>query len=124
MKLLLTIDHSHTSHVVEAAINGLWPAGTVFSVMSVVDMRLWDDLPALIEDARNQAEFIVKAASDKLTESGHRAFSEVKTGSLKNEISEYAKQWRQHRSGSTSDCTPARLKSCNSEIYGFFENRR
>jgi nucleotide-binding universal stress UspA family protein len=93
MKVLLAIDPSHISHVVDAAISGPWPAGTLFCVMSVVDMRLWDGLPALIEDARNQAEFVVKAASDKLTQSGHRAFSEVKSGSPKKEISEYAKQW-------------------------------
>jgi nucleotide-binding universal stress UspA family protein len=93
MKVLLTIDPSHASHVVDAAITGPWPEGTIFCVMSVVDMRLWDGLPALIEDARNQAEFIVKAASDKLTQSGHRAFSEVKRGSPKKEISEYAKEW-------------------------------
>jgi nucleotide-binding universal stress UspA family protein len=93
MKVLLTIDPSHTSHVVDAAITRPWPEGTVFCVISVVDMRHWDGLPALIEDARKQAEFIVKAASDKLTQSGHRAFSEVKSGSPKKEISEYAKEW-------------------------------
>ena len=93
MKVLLAIDSSHSSHVVDAAITGPWPAGSVFCAIGVVDTRLWDGLPALIEDERNKAELVVKAASDKLTQSGHRAFSEVKTGSPKKEISEYAKQW-------------------------------
>ena len=93
MKVLLAIDSSRTSHVVDAAAARPWPAGTVFCVMSVVDMRHWEGLPALIEDAQREAESLVKHGLDKLTQSGHRAFSEIPVGFPKDAIPEYAKQW-------------------------------
>ena len=93
MKVLLAIDSSLTSHVVETASARLWPVGTVFCVTSVVDMRHWEGLPQLIEDATREAESIVKRGTEKLTTSGHRAFSEVLSGSPRDKIIDYAKQW-------------------------------
>jgi nucleotide-binding universal stress UspA family protein len=93
MKVLLTIDSSHASPVIDEAAVRLWPSGTVFCVMSVVDMRHWEGLPALIEDAKCEAQSLVTNALDKLTQSGHRAFSEITVGFPKNAIPKYAKQW-------------------------------
>ncbi|MGO9126229.1 MAG: universal stress protein [Terriglobales bacterium] len=93
MKVALAIDSSHTSHVVEAAAARPWPSGTVFCVMSVVDMSQWRGLPALIEDAKYEAQSLVKRGTDKLSQSGHDAFSEIRLGFPKKVIPEYAKQW-------------------------------
>lgn len=93
MKVLLAIDDSVHSHVIEAAAATLWPSGTEFCVMSVVDMRHWEGLPQLVEDATREAESVAKGATEKLTKSGHSAFSEIPAGSPKEKISEYAKQW-------------------------------
>jgi nucleotide-binding universal stress UspA family protein len=93
MKVLLAIDSSHSSHVVATAAARPWPSGTLFCVMSVVDMRHWEGLPALIEDATREAQSLVKSATDKLTQSGHRVFSEIPVGSPKIAIPDYAKQW-------------------------------
>jgi nucleotide-binding universal stress UspA family protein len=93
MKVLLAIDSSHSSHVVDTAAALPWPSGTLFCVMSVVDMRHWEGLPALIEDAKQEAQSLVEAAADKLTRSGHRVFSEIPVGDPKTAIPDYAKQW-------------------------------
>lgn len=93
MKVLLAIDDSAKSHVVETAASSLWPSGTEFCVMSVVDLRHWDGLPQLVEDATHEAESVAKRATEKLTESGYCAFSKVPAGSPKEKILEYAKQW-------------------------------
>jgi nucleotide-binding universal stress UspA family protein len=93
MKVLLAIDSFPASHVVETAAARPWPSGTVFCVMSVVDMRHWKGLPALIEDATREAETVVNHAIQKLSESGHRAFAEIPQGSPKAVISDFAKQW-------------------------------
>jgi nucleotide-binding universal stress UspA family protein len=94
MKVLLAIDSSQTSHVAEAAKARPWPSGTKLCVMSVVDMRHWEGLPALIEDAKREAQSAVKRATDKLAQSGHRVFSEIPLGNPKEVITQYAKQWR------------------------------
>jgi|SRR5580704_13487506 nucleotide-binding universal stress UspA family protein len=93
MKVLLAIDSSHTSHVVDMASARPWPKGTVFCVMSVVDMDKWEGMPALVEDAKREAHHLVERATEKVTESGHEAFSEIPLGYPKKAIPEYAKQW-------------------------------
>ncbi len=94
MKILLAIDSSTTSqYVVSMAATRPWPSGTVFCIVSVVDMRQWEGLPVLIEDAKHQGQFLVKGAMDALAQSGHEVFSEVHLGFPKKAIPEYAKQW-------------------------------
>ena len=94
MKNLLAIDSSGGSQlVIAAATNRLWPCGTVFCVMSVVDRGRWEGLPALIEDAKHGAQSLVKCATERLTRSGYEAFAEIQVGLPKVAIPEYAKQW-------------------------------
>ena len=94
MKILVAIDSSTASqYVVSLAATRPWPSGTVFCVMSVVDMRLWTGLPELIEDAKREAQFLVKGAAETLTQSGHEVFSEIQLALPKKAIPEYAKQW-------------------------------
>jgi len=94
MKILLAIDSSTASQrVVTTVATRPWPSGTVFCVLTVVDVGRWEGLPTLIEDAKHEAQSLVKRATDKLTHSGHEVFSEVQMGSPKKAIPEYAKQW-------------------------------
>jgi nucleotide-binding universal stress UspA family protein len=93
MKVLLAVDSSLTSHVIEMATTLPWPSGTVFCVMSVVDMRHWEGLPQLIEDAKQEAESVVKHAAERLSATGIRSFSEIPSGSPKEVITQYASQW-------------------------------
>jgi nucleotide-binding universal stress UspA family protein len=94
MKILLAIDSSTASqYVVNTAAVRPWPSGTAFCVFTVIDMGLWEGLPALIKDAEREAEFLVKGAAEKLTQSGHEVFSEIQLGLPKKAIPECAKQW-------------------------------
>ena len=93
MKILVAVDSSKKSHVVETALGRLWPTGSEFSVISVVDMRHWEGLPALIEDARHEAKSIVKAASEQLSKTGYTVTTATPEGSPKTTITDYAKQW-------------------------------
>lgn len=71
MKVLVAVDSSKKSFVIETAMNRPWPTGTEFSVVSVVDMRHWEGMPALVEDAEHEAKSIVNAASELLSKTGH-----------------------------------------------------
>jgi nucleotide-binding universal stress UspA family protein len=92
MKILLAID-SCDSPVITQATSRPSPPGTLFCVMSVVDLRHWEGLPQLIQDAKYAAESIVKCAADKLTEFGHKAFPKTIVGYPKEAITSYAKEW-------------------------------
>jgi len=94
MKILLAIDSSSPSQgVIEDAATRPWPLGSAFYVISIVDMGSWEGLPALIEDAKREAQRLVDAALGKLTESGHDVRSEVRLGLPKKAIPEFARQW-------------------------------
>lgn len=92
MKVLLAID-SCDSQVISQAMSRPWPSGTLFCVMSVVDLRHWGGLPQLVHDAKYTAESIVNCATGKLTKSGHSAFAETTVGYPKEAITRYAKEW-------------------------------
>jgi len=94
MKVLLALDSSPASqHVVNAAITRPWPSGTIFCVMSVVDVGRPERHPALVEDGKLQTQPLVEHAADKLIQSGHKALAVVQSGFPKKAIPEYAKQW-------------------------------
>ncbi len=94
MKILLAIDSSSTSeNVIHAAATRPWPFGTTFCVLSIVDMGSWEGLPALIEDAKREAQGLVDVAADKLTQCGYEVFREIQLGAPKKAIPEFAGQW-------------------------------
>jgi len=94
MKILLAIDSSSVSrNVVQEAATRPWPLGTTFSVISIVDMGRWEGLPALIEDAKREAQRLVDWAADQLTACGHEVFREMQLGLPKKAIPEFARQW-------------------------------
>lgn len=92
MKVLLAID-SCESQVIKHIASRPWLSGTQFCVMSVVDLRHWEGLPQLIDDAKYTAQSLVNCATAKLTKSGHRAYAETTVGYPKQAITSYAKEW-------------------------------
>ncbi|MFZ0283748.1 MAG: universal stress protein [Terriglobales bacterium] len=93
MKVLLALDSSAASqHVVDAAVARPWPSGTVFCVISVVDVGHWERHPALVEEAKSQIQSLVTHAADKLIQRGYEAYTEVQSGFPKKLIPDYAKR--------------------------------
>lgn len=94
MKVLIAIDFSPASErVLDEATARPWPEGTVFSVVHVVDVQGFARFPPLIEDAKREGDRLVKAGTEKLSRSGHKAVSEVVMGFPRRAICEYAKEW-------------------------------
>jgi nucleotide-binding universal stress UspA family protein len=94
MRVLIAIDSSPASErVLDEAAARPWPEGTTFSVLNVVDVQRFARFPVLIEDAKREADGLVRAGSEKLSRSGHQALSEVNMGFPRRAVSEYAKEW-------------------------------
>jgi nucleotide-binding universal stress UspA family protein len=102
MKILLAIDSSADSEaVVKEAASRPWPSGTVFCVMTVVDMRSLEETPVLIEDAKHEAEKLVMSSAetlvtktaDALSQSGYEVLSEIQLGTPETAIQNFAAKW-------------------------------
>jgi nucleotide-binding universal stress UspA family protein len=94
MKVLVAVDDSGASqYVIAEAAARPWPSGTVLCVQCVVDMWVWDEMPDLIEDAKNEARTLVMAATSELSRSGHKVVSEIQAGLPRKAIPEYAREW-------------------------------
>ena len=94
MKVLIAVDDSGASqYVIAEAAARPWPSGTVLCVQCIVDMWVWDEMPDLIEDAKNEARTLVMAAASELSRSGHKVVSELQAGLPKKAIPEYAREW-------------------------------
>lgn len=102
MKILLPIDSSADSEaVVKEAASRPWPSGSVFCVMTVVDISSLDGMPVLIEDARYEAERLVTSGAETLVtseagalrQSGYEVFSEIQIGVPKIAIQDFAAKW-------------------------------
>src|ERR1700674_2328528 len=94
MKVIIAIDCSPASErVLDEVVARPWPEGTTFSVVNVVDVHRFARFPALIEDAKREADGLVKAGSERLARTGHKALSEVIMGFPRRAISEHAKEW-------------------------------
>ena len=94
MKVLIAVDDSGASqYVIAEAAARPWPSGTVLCVQCIVDMWVWDEMPDLIEDAKNEARTLVMAAASELSRSGHKVVSEIQAGLPKKAIPEYAREW-------------------------------
>lgn len=102
MRVLLAIDSSAASEtVVHEAASRPWPFGTIFCVMTVVDMASLEGMPVLIEDAKHAAEKLVTSAAETLTtrvaatlsQSGYEVFSKVQPGVPETAIQDFAGEW-------------------------------
>jgi nucleotide-binding universal stress UspA family protein len=102
MKILLAIDSSADSKaVVREAASRPWPSGAVFCVMTVVDMRILEGMPMLIEDAKHEAEKLMLSASETLAtradgtlrQPGNEVFSEIQLGEPNTAIQDFATKW-------------------------------
>jgi len=103
MKILLAIDSSADSKaVVKETLSRPWPSGTVFCVMTVVDMSRLEGVPVLIEDATYEAEKLVTSTAETLvrseagalSQSGHEVFSEVQQGVPEIAVPDFASHWQ------------------------------
>ena len=102
MKILLAIDSSADSEaVIREAASRPWPSGSVFCVMTVVDMRTLEETPVLIEDAKHEAEKLVMSTAETLVtnaagvlrQSGHDVSSKILLGVPKTAIQDFAAKW-------------------------------
>jgi len=102
MKILLAIDSSADSEaVVKEVTSRPWPSGTVFCVMTVVDMRSLEGTPVLIEEAKHEAEKLVMRAAETLvtkvagtlSQSGYEVLSEIQLGAPETAIQNFAVKW-------------------------------
>jgi nucleotide-binding universal stress UspA family protein len=103
MKILLAIDSSADSKaVVRETLSRPWPSGTVFCVMTVVDMSSLEGVPVLIEDAKYEAEKLVTSTAETLvrseagalSQSGYEVFSEVQLGVPEIAVPDFASHWQ------------------------------
>jgi nucleotide-binding universal stress UspA family protein len=94
MKVLVAIEDSGASqYVIAEAASRPWPSGTVLCVQCIIDMWVWDEMPDLIEDAKNEARLLVKTATSELSRSGCEVVSEIQAGLPKKTIPGYAREW-------------------------------
>ena len=102
MKILLAIDSSADSEaVIREAASRPWPSGSVFCVMTVVDMRTLEETPVLIEDAKHEAEKLVMSTAETLVtnaagalrRSEHDVSSKILLGVPKTAIQDFAAKW-------------------------------
>ena len=97
MRVLTAIDSSSASQcVLEEAAARPWPASTLFSIVNVVDVYHFAQLPAIVEDARREATTLLWRATEKLSRAGLKVNGEVLLGFPRNEIATYAKTWEAH----------------------------
>ncbi|HEV2488468.1 MAG TPA: universal stress protein [Candidatus Acidoferrales bacterium] len=95
MKILLAIDSSEASRgVIQEAKSRVWPKGTEFRILHVVDLSGIGRLVTLIEEEKRAGEALVKDAAGKLAGTGNMASTEVLVGFPRTAISEYAKAWK------------------------------
>jgi nucleotide-binding universal stress UspA family protein len=94
MKVLLAIDDLQGAQAAtNEALRRLWPDQTTFCLMHVVDLRHWNGMPELIEDARRAGEKAVRQASETLKHAGLQATTELRIGFPAKAITKYAGQW-------------------------------
>ena len=97
MRILIAIDSSRSSQcVLEAAAARPWPADSLLSIVNVVDLYHFANLPAIVDDARREATTVLRGATDRLSRAGLKANSEVLLGFPRNKIAAYAKKWEAH----------------------------
>jgi len=94
MKVLLAIDASRSSQgVITEAMTRVWPEGTRFCVLNIVDLRHWQGMPELVEDARKAGRKLVEDAASKLRNAGYETKAEVRLGFPDKAINKYASEW-------------------------------
>lgn len=94
MKILLAIDDSRGAQsVITEALNRVWPDNTSFCILNVVDLRHWDEMPELIDDARRAGEKLVRQACDRFRIAGREVTGDVRLGFPDKAISKYAREW-------------------------------
>lgn len=95
MKILLAIDSSEASqNIIHEVKTRVWPKGTEFRILYVVDLSGMGRFATLIEEEKRAGEALVKAAAEKFGGSGNMDRTEVLVGFPRTAIGEYAKAWK------------------------------
>lgn len=95
MRVLVAVDHSRASQlVIDEAAARPWPQGTTICLLNAIDAQLFTHLPELVEDAKREAQGLVKASAEKFSRLGYETLSEVIVGFPRRAVSEYAKEWQ------------------------------
>jgi nucleotide-binding universal stress UspA family protein len=95
VKIVIGMDSSPASQcVLEEAAARPWPANAEFSIVTVVDVYHFAQLPAIVEDARREGNKLVRLAGERLSRAGHKPHTELLLGVPRQEIAAYAKRWQ------------------------------
>jgi nucleotide-binding universal stress UspA family protein len=94
MKIVLAVDNSPASQtVLDSAVNRIWPAQAKFRVLNIVNVQRFERLPALIEDATRESQWLVDKAAEKMRGAGLDVVSRSSPGHPRSDISCFAKEW-------------------------------
>ncbi len=94
MKVLLAIDSSPSSQrLLNEAVACAWPRDTAFCVATAVEVTLFLELPAVLEELKREAEKLVAEGAAVLARANFKVNTQVLTGSPRKAISAYAAEW-------------------------------
>jgi len=94
MEVLISIDCSKASQcVLDEVVARPWPPSTQFTVLHVVDVSRFEELPALLEDARSEGTALVQGAADQLRGAGLKVSTQLLSGTPRHAIASHAKQF-------------------------------
>ena len=94
MKVLIAIDSSPASQrVLEEVAARSRPPNATFCIVTAVEVGRFEELPALIEDAKRESEQMVKAGAELLLRAKQIATTQVLIGSPRRVVSAYAQEW-------------------------------
>src|SRR6516165_3799630 len=94
MKIVLAVDDSPASQtVLDSAVNRVWLAQAKFCVLNIVDVQRFERLPALIEDATRESQWLVDKAAEKMRGAGLDVVTRSSPGHPRSDISCFAKEW-------------------------------
>jgi nucleotide-binding universal stress UspA family protein len=95
MRVLVALDGSKASEVVlQEALARSWPAGSAFSLITVVDPFFFSRAPLLLNEAKDAAIMFLKDAAERFEKAGQDVTVEVILGNPRRAIHEYAEEWR------------------------------
>jgi nucleotide-binding universal stress UspA family protein len=95
MRVLIAVDGSKGSEIVlQEAATRPWPAGTRFSLITVIDPFFFTRAPLLMEEAKAAAGKFLREAAERFGAAGWETEVEVIFGNPRHAISACAQSWR------------------------------
>jgi nucleotide-binding universal stress UspA family protein len=95
MRVMIATDSSPSSQrVLEEVAARPWPAGTSFCLVNAVDVVGLAEMPVLVEDARKDAEELLRAATQRLASSHSTVESQIILDHPRRAIAAYGAEWK------------------------------